>query len=123
MKWLFALLLAIIIFGGAAWFGYNFFLKQEIAVQREQRGEVNAEPTPDISLPEFEAAARLRQEGKLPEARSALAVFIQKYPGGLHAEEAAGNGDEVAEYDGLERGGNDVRPGQAAQHVVLVLRE
>jgi LysM repeat protein len=88
MKWLFALLLAVLIFGGAAWFGYNLFFKQEIAVQRELRGEVKAQPTPDASLPEFEAAAKLRQEGKLPEARSALAVFIQKYPIGLHAEEA-----------------------------------
>ena len=88
MKWLFVLLLAVIIFGGSAWFGYNLFFKQEIAVQKEQRGETKAEPTPDISLPEFEAAARLRQEGKMPEARSALTVFIQKYPSGIHVEEA-----------------------------------
>ncbi|HEY2125030.1 MAG TPA: LysM peptidoglycan-binding domain-containing protein [Chthoniobacterales bacterium] len=88
MKWLFALLLAVIIFGGAAWFGYNLFFKQEIAVQRELRGEVQPEPTPDASLPEFEAAAKLRQEGKVAEARSALAVFIQKYPSGLHVDEA-----------------------------------
>jgi LysM repeat protein len=88
MKWLFALVLAVIIFGGSAWFGYNLFFKQEIAVQKEQRGEIKPEPTPDISLPEFQAAAKLRQEGKLPEARSALTAFIQKYPTGPHADEA-----------------------------------
>jgi LysM repeat protein len=88
MKWLFVLFLAVIVFGGAAWFGYNLFYKQEIAVQKEQRGEVPPEPTPDISLPEFQAAAKLRQEGKLAEAREALTAFIQKYPGGLHVEEA-----------------------------------
>ncbi len=88
MKWLFALILAVIIFGGSAWFGYNLFFKQEIAVQKEQRGEIKPEPTPDISLPEFQAAAKLRQEGKLPEARSALTAFIQKYPTGPHADEA-----------------------------------
>jgi LysM repeat protein len=88
MKWLFVLFLAVIVFGGAAWFGYNLFFKQEIAVQKEQRGEVPPEPTPDISLPEFEAAAKLRQEGKLTEARGALTAFIQKYPTGLHVEEA-----------------------------------
>ena len=88
MKWLFVLLLAVIIFGGSAWFGYNLFFKQEIAVQKEQRHETKAEPTPDISLPEFEAAAKLRQEGKMPEARSALTVFIQKYPSGIHVAEA-----------------------------------
>lgn len=88
MKWLFVLFLAVIVFGGAAWFGYNLFFKQEIAVQKEQRGEVPPEPTPDISLPEFEAAAKLRQEGKLNEAHGALTDFIQRYPAGLHVEEA-----------------------------------
>jgi LysM repeat protein len=88
MKWLFVLALAVIIFGGAAWFGYTLFFKEEIAVQKEQRGEVPAEPTPDISLPEFQAAAKLRQDGKLSEAREALTAFIQKYPTGLHVEEA-----------------------------------
>ncbi len=88
MKWLFVLLLALIIFGSAAFFSYRLFFKQEIAVRHEQRGDVPPEPTPDISLPEFEAAAKLRQEGKLAEARDALAAFIQEYPAGLHVEEA-----------------------------------
>jgi len=88
MKWLFVLFLAVVIFLGAGWFGYNLFFKQEIAIQKEQRGETKAEPTPDISLPEFQAAARLRQDNKLPEARAALAAFIQKYPNGGHADEA-----------------------------------
>ncbi len=88
MKWLFALLLAIVIFGGAAWFGYNFVFKQDIEVRREQRGEITPEPRVDISLPEFQAAAKLRQEGKLSEARAALTAFIQKYPAGQHVEEA-----------------------------------
>ncbi len=88
MKWLFVLLLALIIFGGAAWFGYNTFVKEEIAVKKEQRGEVTPAPMPDISLPEFQAAAQLRQEAKLAEARDALIAFIQKYPTGLHIEEA-----------------------------------
>src|SRR5207253_11155846 len=88
MKWLFVLLLALIIFGGAAWFGYNTFVKEEIAVKKEQRGEVTPPPAPDIGLPEFQAAAQLRQEGKLSEARDALVAFIQKYPSGKHLDEA-----------------------------------
>ena len=88
MKWLLLLLLAVLIFGGAAWFGYNAFIKEEIEVKKEQRGEVTPAPTPDISLPEFQAAAQLRQEGKLTEARDALIAFIQKYPAGLHVDEA-----------------------------------
>src|SRR5437899_12179251 len=88
MKWLFVLLLALIIFGGAAWFGYNTFVKEEIAVKKEQRGEVTPPPAPDISRPEFQAAVQLRQDGKLSEARDALVAFIQKYPSGKHLEEA-----------------------------------
>jgi LysM repeat protein len=88
MKWLFALLLAVIIFGGAAWFGYNFLFKQNIEVRKEQRGEIIPEPRPDVSLPEFQAAAQLQQEGKLPEARGALTAFIEKYPTSPHVEEA-----------------------------------
>jgi LysM repeat protein len=88
MKWLFALLLALAIFGGAAYFSYNVLFKQEIALQKEQRGEIPSTPVPDLSLPEFQEAAKLRQEGKLVEARNALFAFIQKYPNGQHFEEA-----------------------------------
>ena len=88
MKWLFVLFLALIIFGGAAWFGYSLFFKQQIAVEKEQRGEIPPEPRADISLPEFQAAAKLRQDGKMAEARGALTAFIQKYPTGLHVDEA-----------------------------------
>ena len=88
MKWLFVLFLAIIIFGGAAWFGYNYVFKEDIQVRKEQRGEVTPEPRIDLTLPEFEAAAKLRQEGKIPEARAALATFVQKFPTSPHADEA-----------------------------------
>ena len=88
MKWLFVLFLAIIIFGGAAWFGYNYVFKEDIQVRKEQRGEVAPEPRIDLTVPEFEAAAKLRQEGKIPEARAALAAFVQKYPTSPHADEA-----------------------------------
>ncbi|MDQ2919125.1 MAG: LysM peptidoglycan-binding domain-containing protein [Verrucomicrobiota bacterium] len=88
MKWLFAFLLAVAIFGSAAFFGYHIIVKPELAVRAEQRGEVPEEPQADASLPEFQAAAKLRQEGKLSEARSALTMFLQKFPSGLHNEEA-----------------------------------
>ena len=88
MKWLFALLLAAVIFGSAAFFGYHIIVKPELAIRAEQRGEVPEEPRVDHSLPEFEAAAKLRQEGKLVEARSALTHFLQKYPTGKNTEAA-----------------------------------
>src|SRR3954454_4693709 len=88
MKWLFAFLLAVVIFGSAAFFGYHIIVKPEMAVRAEQNGTAPEEPRVDVSLPEFQAAAKLRQEGKLTDARTALIAFLQKYPNGLHAEEA-----------------------------------
>jgi hypothetical protein len=88
MKWLFVLLLAVIVFGGAALVSYNLFVKPERTMRAEKSGEIPVEPVPDISLPEFQAAAKLRQEGRLTEARDALIQLLQKYPSGLHVEEA-----------------------------------
>ena len=82
MKWLFVLLLAIVIFGGAAFFSYNIFVKQEIAVRAEQRSDVPPQPTPDFGLTEFRAAQGLKENGKLAEARSALTAFLERYPTG-----------------------------------------
>ena len=87
MKWLFVLLLAIVIFGGAAFFSYDLFVKPERKIQQEKSGEIPVEPVPDVSLPEFQAAAKLRQEGKLIEARDALMLLLQRFPNGLHVEE------------------------------------
>src|SRR3954468_18934143 len=88
MKWLFLLLLAAIIFGGAAFFSYDLFVKPERKIQQEKSGEIPVEPLPDVSLPDFQAAAKLRQEGKLIEARDALLALLQKFPTGQHVEEA-----------------------------------
>lgn len=88
IKWLFALLLAVIIFGSAAFFGYHVIVKPEMAVRAEQTNTAPEEPRTDISLPEFQAAAQLRQDGKLNEARGALTTFLMKYPNGMHNEEA-----------------------------------
>ncbi len=88
MKWLFVLLLAVVVFGGAALFSYNLFVKPDRTIRAEKSGEIPVEPLPDISLPEFQAAAKMQQEGKLVEARDALNLLIQKYPAGAHIEEA-----------------------------------
>src|SRR3954463_3140620 len=88
MKWLFLLLLAVIIFGGAAFFSYDLFVKPERKIQQEKSGEIPVEPVPDVALPDFQAAAKLRQEGKLFEARDALLAFLQRFPNGQHIEEA-----------------------------------
>src|SRR5438874_8098666 len=88
MKWLFVLLLAVIVFGGAAFVSYELFVKPERKIIAEKSGEIPVSPLPDISGPEFQASAQLRQENKLTEARDALVLFLQKYPTGPHVEEA-----------------------------------
>jgi hypothetical protein len=87
MKWIFALLLALAIFGGAAFFSYKIFIRPEMVMRAERDSSATPLPTPDISLPEFRAAEKLKSEGKLTEARAALTAFIQKYPSGLHVGE------------------------------------
>jgi hypothetical protein len=123
MKWLFVLALAVIVFGGAALFSYFSFFKQEIAVRQEQRGEVPPEPTPDFGGPEFQAAAKLRQEGKLAEARAALAAFIQKYSSGPRSEAAKDLLGEVnveillSRYPSPEKQEYIVKPGDVLQKI------
>jgi hypothetical protein len=95
MKWLFAFLLALAIFGAAAFFGYHIIVKPEMAVRAEQTGDFVDEPRVDISLPEFQAAAKLKDEGNLAEARRAFTTFLQKYPNSRHAEDAKDQLGEV----------------------------
>jgi hypothetical protein len=88
MKWVFVLLLAVVIFGGAAFFSYRLIVKDEIAVRAEQRADAPPQPTPDFGLNEFRAAQGLKESGKLAQARSALSAFLQRYPTGPHSEKA-----------------------------------
>jgi LysM repeat protein len=128
MKWLFVLLLALAIFGSAAWFGYNTFVKEEIEVKKEQRGEVTPPPVVDVSLPEFQAAVRLRQDGKLAEARDALMAFIQKYPSGKHLDEARDLLGEVnteillSRYPSPEKTEYIVKPGDVLAKIARKLK-
>src|ERR1700681_4008589 len=88
MKWLFALLLALIVCGGGVFFSYELFVRPKATVRTESKSTETAGPTPDYTLPEFQAVVKLQQERKLMEARAALNAFLQKYGNGLHSEEA-----------------------------------
>jgi LysM repeat protein len=88
MKWIFAFLLAVAIFGTAALVSYKIFIRPELVMRAERKSSATPVATPDISLPEFQAAEKLKNEGKLTEARAALTAFIQTYPSGLHVGEA-----------------------------------
>ena len=128
MKWLFVLLLALVIFGVAAWFGYNTFVKEEIEVKKEQRGEVTPPPVVDVGLPEFEAAVKLRKDGKLAETRDALVAFIQKYPSGKHLDEARDLLGEVnveillSRYPSSEKTEYIVKPGDVLAKIARKLK-
>jgi LysM repeat protein len=128
MKWLFALLLAAVIFGGAAFFSYWIFVRPEIVARAERQAQAPAQPTPDISLPEFQAAAKLKDEGKLTEARAALTAFIQKYPSGLHAGEAQDLLGEVntsillSDYPSPEKEQYIVRSGDVLARIAAKLK-
>ena len=123
MKWLFVLLLAVLIFGGAAFFSYDLFVKPERKIQAEKSGEIPVEPVPDVSLPEFQAAATLRQEGKLVEARDALVAFLQKYPSSGRTEEARDLLGQVntdillSDYRSPEKTEYVVRPGDVLARI------
>ncbi len=88
MKWLFALLFAALIFGGAAYFSYKIVLRPEIVMREEKKADTTPRPMPDLSMAEFQAAAKIKSSGQLLEARAALTAFIQKYPSGQHVGEA-----------------------------------
>jgi hypothetical protein len=62
MKWLFALLLAVVIFGGAALFTYKIFVRPEIVMRGRAQSRLPARPTPDVGRPEFEAAKKLKRK-------------------------------------------------------------
>ena len=88
MKWILALLLAAAIFGGAALVSYKILIRPELVARAEKRAAVTPFPRPDVGRPEFEMAKKLKDEGKLTDARSALINFIQRYPSGPHIGEA-----------------------------------
>lgn len=88
MKWLLVLLLAVVIFGGAALFSYKIFFEQEMALRAEQTSTATPAPTPDFGAKEYLAAAALKDEGKLLDARTALLTFLQRYPRSGRSDDA-----------------------------------
>ena len=128
MKWIFAFLLAVAIFGSAAYFTYKIFVRPEMVMRAEKQAAALPHATPDISLPEFEAARKLREEGKLLEARSAFTALIQKYPSGLHVGEAQDILGEInttillSNYPAPEKEEYTVRSGDVLARVAMKLK-
>ena len=87
VKALFILLLTAVVFGTAAWFTYDLYIKPEQALRAEkQRGP--QPPPADPSLPDFNACVELKKKGDTAAARAALIAFIEHFPRSTKADEA-----------------------------------
>src|SRR5581483_4006382 len=86
-KALVILVLVAVIFGGAAYFGWDLFVRptQEL---KEETAFGTPTPPPDPTIPEFEKCMTLKNEHKLVEARAAFENFLENYPGSTKLDEA-----------------------------------
>jgi len=78
-KLLVVLTLAIIIFGGAAYFGYDIFIRPQKIAEQELSGPPPT-PPPDPGLPDYEKCVQLKQAGKVVEAQAAFEQFVVNNP-------------------------------------------
>lgn len=87
LKALVILVLVVAIFGGAAFVGYDMFVRprQEL---KEETAFGTPTPPPDATIPEFERCLKIKNEHKLVEARSAFENFLANYPSSTRLEEA-----------------------------------
>jgi LysM repeat protein len=94
VKALIILFLIIGIFGGAAYFGYDLFLRpqQQLA---EEKLQPPPPPPPDPTLPDYEKIVALQQSGDVFAARTALLDFIEDFPHSTKADEAKARLGEI----------------------------
>lgn len=94
VKALILLLLAVAVFGSAAYWSYELYLKPQTALTEEKKRPPEP-PPPDPSLADFEKCALLFKARKLLDARSAFAQFIEQNPQSTKLEEARQQFGEV----------------------------
>lgn len=87
VKALIIIFLTLGIFGGAAYFTYDLFIRPQEELKRERRLGPPP-PPPDPTLPEFDKAMALRKSGDPEQARTALSDFIDRYPESTKRDEA-----------------------------------
>ncbi len=77
------LIIGLLIFGSAGYFGYELFIKPSRVEKQEKALQAAAPvptPTPDPSIPEFQKLKALQDAGKLEEARDGLNLWVTHYP-------------------------------------------
>jgi LysM repeat protein len=81
------LVLAAAIFGGAAFFTYELFIKPKELLEAEKLAPATPLP-PDPALPEFNKAMSVLKSGDLLAARDAFSRFVDQNPRSQKLEEA-----------------------------------
>lgn len=82
-KLLTLLIIGLLIFGSAAFFGYELFIKPGRAEKRERDIQASAPAptaTPDPGLPEFQRLKALQNSGKIAEVQAGLAAWVNNNP-------------------------------------------
>jgi LysM repeat protein len=87
IKALIVLLLAVAVFGSAAYFGYELFIKPRKLMELEKLEPPPPAP-PDPTLPEWEKVEAVVKSGKLQDARAAIEAFIENNPISTKLDEA-----------------------------------
>ncbi len=87
MKALIILILFVAVFGSAAYFGYDIFVKPK-KLLKEEIAQGPLPPPPDPSVAEFEKCIQLKQAGKLIDAQKALEHFIDDNPSSTKIDDA-----------------------------------
>ena len=82
------MLLAALIFGGAALFSYKIFVRPEMVMRAERAAAAPAQPTPGYQPAGIPGRGETKGRRQTDRSARALTAFIQKYPSGLHAGEA-----------------------------------
>lgn len=87
VKAFFILVLAIGIFGSAAYWGYELFLRPQVEM-REEKNAPPEPPPPDPTLGDFEKCVAIQKGGAILEARAAWEQFIEQNPQSTKLDEA-----------------------------------
>ena len=99
MKAFVVLVLCLLIFGVAGFFGYQIFIKPQKEAKKEalETGGANTpgKAPPDPSLPEFQRCLKLKNEKKVLEARTGFEAFIENNPNSTKLEEAKAQIGEI----------------------------
>lgn len=122
-KGLFILLLAGAVFGSSGWFAYQLFVApHQVPPGELAEGGKFAAP-PDLSLPEFDKALKVKDSRQPVAAREALERFIENYPFSsklAEARKALGEVNTDIFFSSVEAPGKiryEIRPGDSINKI------